>query len=200
MARVALVLGHSRGAPGARLLQTAIHEWHWNAELLPRLRDELAARGVEALAFERLDGSYETAMRQLCDAINATNPDLVVELHFNGGTQSGAEVLHWPGSARGREAAERLSQAVADAIGIRNRGAVAQARSWATAELVDGHLVPAGPPLWILCLTRAPAVIVEPFFGGNPVEAHKATAARDSGELPRAMADTIAGLLTEWAA
>src|SRR5690606_28623408 len=107
---------------------------------------------------------------------------------------------HWPGSARGLEAARRLSAAVAGAIGLRDRGAVAQARSWNGPATVgpDGVPVPGGPPLYLLQLTRAPAVIVESFFGSNERDTELATAARDDGRLPRAMAHAVADILAEW--
>lgn len=194
---VALSIGHTPQAPGARYLDSHVHEYHWNAELAPRLGCAMTAAGLSVATFQRDEGPYTAAMRKLCDAINAARPRLVLELHFNAGGGSGAMGVHWPGSSAGQRAARILATAAATAIGIPNRGAVPQARSWNGPVRTDekGKPAPGGPPLYLLQLTAAPAVILEPFFGDRAGEAEAATRARDDGRLSAALAAAVVEVL-----
>jgi N-acetylmuramoyl-L-alanine amidase len=150
---------------------------------------------------EKNQGAYSSTLREfehqfntplsvgVVRDLNAWGPDLVVSLHFNsmGDTSfAGCCVLHWPSSVRGNLAAAAISEAVAGAVGNRNRGAIAQADSWS------------GAPLYILKDTAAPAVIVESFFGSNPEDATKGGAARDSGALAAAIAGAAYGIVASW--
>jgi N-acetylmuramoyl-L-alanine amidase len=188
--RVALVVGHDERRQGAYSPALDVHEWEWCGALARQLHTELGLRGVESRVFLREPGGrYSEQMAQLCGKINdwqAGYRGLVVSLHFNSTTEdwAGGCALHWPSSAAGRAAASALSAAAAAAIGNRNRGAIAQDRSWSSGR----------PPLWILQLTKAPASILEPFFGSNEEDARAGDAAMRSGELAHALADAIARL------
>ena len=188
--RIAVVLGHDDEHQGAYSKTLDTWEWAFNLPVAAGVVQNLDARGAVAKLFERTAGvGYSTAMKVLTDELNAWAPDLVVSLHFNsmGDTSfAGCCALHWPSSVRGNLAAAAISEAVAGAVGNRNRGAIAQADSWS------------GAPLYILKDTAAPAVIVESFFGSNPEDAKKGGAARDSGALSAAIAGAAYGIVASW--
>ena len=188
---IAIVVGHSEASPGARLLDSAVYEWHWNRVLAEKLAGDLALAGVQSKIFRRPEvGTYQEQMRAVCSAINEfRGTKLVVALHFNAmpadyrGTKAGCVALYYPGSAAGARAAAALSAAASVATGNRDRGIRARGVSWS------------GAPLYVLQLTRAPAVILEPFFGGHPGDAAAATQARDGGQLSEALARAIEGVI-----
>jgi N-acetylmuramoyl-L-alanine amidase len=186
--RVAVSVGHDEVRQGAYSPTLDLHEWQWCSVLARQLDTELGLRGMESRIFVREPGGqYSEQMAQLCAKINdwqASHRGLVVGLHFNSTTEgwAGGCALHWPSSTAGRALAVALAAAASKAIGNRNRGAIAQDRSWNAGR----------PPLWLLQLTREPAVILEPFFGSNESDARAGDRALQSGELARGLADAIA--------
>lgn len=177
--RVAIVIGHSKASKGAGNTR-GVQEWTWNRTLAGQLLAELGED--VARVFTRRPGPYNSAVPALAKQINAWGADLVVSLHFNASTNAAAHgccALHWPGSYGGRTWARGLSEAASRAIGNRDRGPVEQRESWS------------GLQLWILSETRAPAVILESYFGTNARDTDLADAALASGRLARALADRI---------
>lgn len=187
--KVAIVIGHDEVRQGAYSPTLDLHEWQWCGVLARQLDTELALKGIESRIFLRTPGGkYSEQMAQLCDEVNAyTGPKgLVVALHFNSTAEdwAGGCALHWPSSTGGKAAASALSAAASRAIGNRNRGAIAQDRSWGTGR----------PPLYVLQWTRARAAILEPFFGSNEADARAGDRALQSGALAHALAEAIGGL------
>ena len=190
--RIAVVVGHDDRSQGAYSLALDMKEHEWNGLFADVLIPELESRGAAVKRFERPSGlGYQTAMSALTSEINAWGPDLVVELHFNAmddPSWAGCCVLHWPSSTRGNIAAAAISEAAAGAIGNRNRGAVAQDRSWNSGR----------PPLYILRDTKAPSTIMETFFGSSTIDSIAADKARKSGALPSAVAQAIVDVIASW--
>lgn len=200
--RLAIVRGHRRSAQGARAINGDT-EWQWAGWLGSRVMADALAAGHEARVFERPDGdSYGANLATLCAAIDSYAPDLVIELHFDaapsGQPWSGSSAIHWPTSRAGRTWAVQLSAAVARAIGIRDRGARANAgqdgasRSWSRSRRdASGQLRPAGPVLYILRDVRAPSVILETHYGSHGPDHAAALVALESGALSRAIVDAL---------
>ena len=191
--KLAIVRGHRKGSQGATA-GDGVTEYAFAGWLAARIVAD--AVGHECRVFERPDGPhYAHNMMGLVSEVNAWRPDLVLSLHFNaspnGEPWSGTSALHWPSDAQGKTWAVQLSGFVARAIGLRNRGAKAQDRSWSKARKVDGELRPAGPVLYILRDTLAPTVLLETHFGSNPVDHAKAIQALESGALSRAIVDAL---------
>jgi len=185
--KVAIVIGHDERRQGAYSPTLSLHEWQWCSVLARQLDTELGLRGMQSRIFVREPGGkYSEQMAQLCGKINDWQAELVVALHFNSSNEdwAGGCALHWPSSEGGRAAAVALSAAASIAIGNRDRGAIAQDRSWGTGR----------PPLWLLRLTKARAVILEPFFGSNESDARAGDRALQSGALAHGLAEAIATL------
>lgn len=187
--KVAIVIGHDETRQGAYSPTLDLHEWQWNSVLAAQLLLELELRSIEARIFVRTPGGkYSEQMRDLTDRVNAyTGSDgLVIGLHFNSTTEdwAGSCCLHWPSSTGGKEAATALSRAASRAIGNRDRGAIAQDRSWSAGR----------PPLYLLQWTKSRATILEPFFGSNEKDARAGDRALQSRELAHALADAVLSL------
>jgi len=197
---VAVVVGHDQVEQGAYSEALGVHEWEWCSILGRQIDDALHGLELNSLLYQRSPGGgYRAQMARLTEGINAVQPEICVELHFNAGiTWPGACALHWPGSVRGEEAAAALSAACAHAIGGPDLGAVAQDRSWARSETVEGQLRPAGPELWMLKWTSCPAAIAEVFNGSHAQNARAADKARNNNKLAVALALAIRGLLDGW--
>ena len=155
--RVALVVGHRNGAPGA-VAADGMREYDYVDELAQMLAARLDCHEVRVFwRSDDDDGRSEPArIRAMVEThVNPWVPDLVVSLHVNAAEDPralGAEALHHPGSERGQEAARVLASLMAHACDTRNRGAKPR----------DG--------LPILAETAAPAVLLEPFFLSNPAD------------------------------
>lgn len=204
---VILVPGHSASSPGA-VSVTGISENAWNRPLVTELNARLNGAGVRSTILYRPPNlGYKTAMAALCNEINALAPKVAIEFHFNATAQhaaTGSEALYYPTSDAGAALAELLASACARSILTKNRGAIAQARSWnAPTVASDGHAkgvgqTPQGPPLYFLQLTRCPAVIVESHFGDNAADHRAATLARDEGRLVYTLGVEIQRWLEKW--
>jgi len=197
--RFALDIGHSPTSPGAVLrVNGNLHatEHAFNASLVPLVAQALRSLGAEAEVFSRVGGSVEETRR-----INSYRANAVVSFHCNADpdpdgpedrVSSGTMALHWPGSVLGQALARPLSAAVARTLGIPDRGAVAQDRSWAAVgKDAQGRPVPAGPFLYILHDTIAPAVILESFFIDNATDYAAGRRTMEDGALPAVIARTL---------
>lgn len=179
--KFAIAVGHSQTAKGA-VDTDGVPEWDWHNVYAPSLAMGLAALGYEVRLFQRPTGGYTTAITSMVSEINAWGADAALELHFDSlgtGRASGTSALHWPGSRRGEDMANRVSAKVAEAIGIRNRRSTKRTHSHS------------GLPLYFLQGTRCPSAILETHFGDNPEDVRKAVAARDSSRLASAIASAL---------
>ena len=162
--KLAIVRGHRKGSQGA-VAADGTTEWQWAGWLGGRIMTRALELGHAAQVFERPNGSsYTRNLAELTAEVNAWRPTLVLSLHFdaspNGQPWSGSTGLYWPGEdggkpvdRDGRTYAIQLAAACSRGIGIRDRGARGQAKSWNDAWL------------FILRDTDAPAVILETHFG-----------------------------------
>lgn len=188
--RVALVVGHDAQRPGAWCETLQVHEHPWCSRLASQLLGELQLRGLEAAIFLRTPGlGYSAQMREVCDRVNAYTGTggCVLSLHFNAAEDAqwaGGCALHWPSSTQGAALAGAVAAAASAALANRNRGPIAQARSWG----------PGRPSLYILQWTQSPAAICEPFFGSNETDSQRAEGALEGGEL----AHNIAAAVLAW--
>jgi len=190
---LAIVVGHSHDSPGAHNVD-GVSERVWIEPLACDLAHELTALGIDVEVFYRSDNEpgYRAKMRDLTKRINRASPVAVLSLHFNavgdpGPSDTGVITMHYPGSKHGSMLAHRLGPCAARAIRSPFRRILTQTSSWA------------GSPLYILTKTRAPACILEVYFGTDAEDTRRATEARDAGRLAVALASELADLLTELA-
>lgn len=170
-------------------------EWEAMTDLGTRLASELGRRGVRCSLMYRIPGlPYAEQMAELVSRIHGIGATHAVELHWDSHPfGSGCMGLHWPGSLRGAALAERLSAACAGALGIRDRGAIPQQRSWAAHVVSEtGIAQPAGPVLHFLRDTRIPAAILETCNSQHAPDRQALARALESGAVVQALTSAIA--------
>lgn len=164
--KLAVVVGHTNSEKGAYATSRKVHEYTWNKALADKI---LEARGTHDVRVFFRDGIGITGAYQSADdwGANAT-----IELHFNAShheTSSGSGVLYAPGSAKGRLLARCLQTELQG---------LTKLKSW--PEGTDGVVTPfqaSGKQqrgLTSLTSGRAPAALVEPFFGSCPGDCNAA--------------------------
>ncbi|HEC62161.1 MAG TPA: N-acetylmuramoyl-L-alanine amidase [bacterium] len=154
MHTVCLIIGHSSSAGGAYNPDSGLTEWQFNYNLAHRVMGyftheldkvdlRLVHRGTEQ------GNSYE--LMETVDVVNQHDPVLAVSLHANAYNRErgGHCVLHAQYSKRGNNAAKIFMQCLARALGNPDRG------------------IRERDNLAILTKTRAPTVVLEPFFIDN---------------------------------
>jgi N-acetylmuramoyl-L-alanine amidase len=148
--RIVLNIGHGGGDSGA-IGADGTEEHAFNRDEL----GPLVKRELESLGWEVSVVIQRKSFGELPARINALNPDLILSLHFNcaDGTATGTETLYFGRSRVSRAFAEKVQAAMVKALGLPDRGAkgITQGRGVA-----------------LLRNTKAPCLILEPFFGDNP--------------------------------
>lgn len=153
-ARVALLVGHNSRAPGAWVKPPLNEsEYVFNNQVANLVME----KGVEGVTFRRFNrthgGGYSSEIRRVYAKINAFDPDLVLDMHFNGGGGHYCFMLYAHGSQKSRAAAAAMSPIFAEAIGATDYG--------------DRPLKSGGRGYLSVIASPAPTVLTEPFFGDN---------------------------------
>lgn len=154
MSKIALVIGHNARSQGAVRVTDGRTEYDWMTDLASQIcaQDPALFR-----VFRRPPGlGYSTEIRQAYAAVDAWGADASIELHFNGSASSaatGTETLA-SGTTGSLRLAQLIQLAMVGALGLRDRGLVTRKRGDRGGE-----------SLW---QGRAPAVLIEPYFGSNP--------------------------------
>lgn len=174
--RLAIVVGHNSEKQGAVRLDSGETEFVWNSRLARRIERLASEYGLQVKTFFRTPGlGYSREIARVYDEVDRWKADGSVELHFNGASSpdaTGTETLS-SGTALSMRMAEAVNREMVAALGLRDRGI----RTRASSERGGGSLH-AG---------RAPAILIEPFFGSSP----KGVAATDQDHEQEALADAI---------
>lgn len=181
MTKIALCIGHNAHAQGAvRALPPRDSEYRWNGRLAKMIR-QLDPDQVGI--FRRVyagPGGYGAEVRKVTAQADEWGCDVMAELHFNGAYDSsatGTETFYL--SEAGRRIAEKVQKAVVAALGLRDRG----------IKLRDS-----GDGAGFLRAGRAPAVILEPFFGTNVSDCRRVD--ERLGALAMALFTSLGGVAT----
>jgi len=153
MKKCALVVGHTAARSGARNAVYNISEFQWNDRLVHLLADSLHDP-IEEPTLET-EIIYRATYNQLPNDVNAVNPDFVVSFHCNAYNQqaSGTETLYYHSSTKGKAIAQIFQDNIVSVLRLPDRGIKPKG-----AEDRGGYL---------LRYTKAPAVLLEPFFIDN---------------------------------
>jgi len=175
--KVVLDVGHSAQKGGAYNPDYGIDEFDFWLPRSHKVSDHLRAAGLEVQIVNRLEAGGHGAVAAT-NACNKANGDLIVALHANAfnGMVSGSEVLAWHSSKKANKLAESILAAMVNVLGLNNRGV--QAIRW-----------PDERGYHQLRYTKAPCVIIEPFFMDNTGDLRVAMA--KELELCKAIADGI---------
>jgi N-acetylmuramoyl-L-alanine amidase len=186
--KLGIVVGHHAGAQGAFSTTLNASEYPWNRDLAARV--EALPSAVARKVFLRDNGGIAGAYA----ASDQWGSDITVELHFNAShhpTSTGTGMLYLAGSARGKRFAQRLFNRIDAVLGL---GAWPQGTSGAITPFQASGQQMRGQGS--LTAGRAPATLIEPFFGSNPSDARTAAAHKDdlARAILQAAEDWFAGL------
>jgi N-acetylmuramoyl-L-alanine amidase len=164
MKRLAIIVGHNSEKQGAVRHDTGETEFVWNSDLAKLI--EYEARdypGIEVKTFFRQAGlGYTREIRRVYEETDRWGANATVELHFNSASSpkaTGTETLI-SGTPASMALAVSVNREMVAALGLRDRGVKTRsADDRGGASLMSG---------------RAPAILIEPFFGSSP-EGQKAT-------------------------
>lgn len=160
MTAVALIVGHNPRAQGAVRVTDGRSEYDWCGELAASIRDH--APGMYAVIRRQSHPSgYASEIRNAYQHADAMGVSATVELHFNGGpaTATGTETLT-SGTKGSLRLAGLIQPAMVGALGLRDRGLITR-----------GRADRGGASLWS---GRAPAVLIEPYFGSREADCQAA--------------------------
>ncbi|MGH1577722.1 N-acetylmuramoyl-L-alanine amidase [Planktotalea sp.] len=177
MKRLAIVVGHNSVKQGAVRKDTGETEFVWNSDLAKMIEEEAQDYPeLEIKTFFRLPGlGYTREIRRVYEETDRWGANATVELHFNSSASrnaTGTETLT-SGTPASMALAIAVNQEMVAALGLKDRGVKTRSASdRGGASLMSG---------------RAPAALIEPFFGSSE-EGLKAT---DSSQEKRALAEAI---------
>lgn len=168
--KVAIVVGHTKNAPGAESKTLRTTEYPWNKDLAAKIVAQ-SPNGIEFKTFLRDDGGVAGAYK----AGDKWGADAFVELHFNSShnvTSTGTGVLYQTGK----------SKAWAEAL-YAELSKVLRLKAWPGGT--DGVCTPFQASgrqergKGSLTASSAPSALIEPFFGSNPNDSRMAQSNKD---------------------
>ena len=179
MTKIALVVGHNARSQGAVRVTDGRTEFDWCGDLAASILARMPGR---YRIFRRPAGlAYTAEIRETYAAVDAWVAGATVELHFNGASDpraTGTETLT-SGTAGSLRLAGLIQPAMVGALGLKDRGLVKRAKGDRGGE-----------SLWS---GRAPAVLLEPYFGSSRADC--AAADRHFDALSRAIHDACTAYL-----
>lgn len=155
--KIGIVIGHNERAQGAVRATDGTSEYVWNGRLAEMIR---ALNPDQVRIFRRK--SQPNEIRACYAEVDAWGADVTCELHFNAAaapSATGTETLY--ATNAGKAVAERVQAAMVKALGLRDRGLLERKTGNGATSLLAG---------------RAPAVLIEPYFGSNPADCRVADA------------------------
>lgn len=160
--RVGLIIGHDEGDEGAVRCTDGVQEYTWNLDLAKRIK-ALNPSMFEIFHINPKLG-YVDSIQDVYGRADAWGCDFTIEHHFNSvfsKTATGTETIS-SGSKGSLKLAHAVQAAMLDVLGLRDRGikirnSQARIRGW--RSMVSG---------------RAPAVLLEPYFGSNEADCRRA--------------------------
>ncbi|GAW37010.1 N-acetylmuramoyl-L-alanine amidase [Roseovarius sp. A-2] len=158
MRKIAIIIGHNAKSQGAVRVTDGKSEFQWNSHLAEMIRAHAGCDpDAEIRIFRRQSGfGYTKQIQDVYARADAWGADVTIELHFNASASSAASytVTLSSGSAGSLALCERLQAAQVSALGLRDAGVKVRERN--------------GGRGWRSLWTgRAPAALIEPYFGSN---------------------------------
>lgn len=163
--RFALVIGHSEQDGGAVRCVDGVQEYEWNLDLAHRIYD-LDPERFE-IFHRRGELPYEAEIAEVYQRVDDWGCDVSLELHFNAGGGRGTETFS-SGSRGSLRFARSVHPAMVDALCLADRGI--KIRNNRTGGRGHESLV-AG---------KAPALLLEPYFGDSAADCRRADERKDA--------------------
>ena len=170
--KLAIVVGHTNADKGASSPTLGQQEYTWNSHLATLI--EGVNTNLSVKTFFRDNGGIAGAYR----AADNWGSKAAIELHFNAAHSTdatGTGILYYAGSPRGRQLASLLFDEIDGVLGLgewpRGTGGVVTPFQASGQQMRGNGSLSAG---------RAPAALIEPFFGSNPRDSAAAQAKKSA--------------------
>ncbi|WP_306115515.1 MULTISPECIES: N-acetylmuramoyl-L-alanine amidase [unclassified Roseovarius] len=166
--KLGVIVGHTQNSQGAYSPTLQAYEYTWNSDLAQRIQNTATHLTIRTFFRDNVGiaGAYQ--------ASDAFGSDITVELHFNSShntSSKGTGILYCPGSTRGRSFATLLFEEMDAVLGFgdwpQGSGGVVTPFQASGQQRRGETSLKSG---------RAPATLIEPFFGSNPTECASANA------------------------
>ena len=159
--KICLLIGHKKHSPGA-CNGSGLCEFKYNEHIVHRIAEKL--KHSKTVSYEIV---YRKSYKKLPKKINALNFDLIISFHCNAYNKkvSGSEVLYYRSSKKGKKYADKMMDAVNQVLKLPLRGCRA-----IDSEDKGGYL---------LKYTKAPCILIEPFFIDNNADLARAIKKED---------------------
>jgi len=147
--KVALVVGHTEESQGAKNINYNISEFEYNKKIVESLVRGFSKNSIEVVSV------YRDSYRNLPNEINDLSPDFIISFHCNAFNKSatGSEVLYYHSSEIGSVIADTFLSNIVATLYLKDR------------KIKSKHSEDRGG--YLLKNTKAPCVILEPFFIDN---------------------------------
>lgn len=155
--KAAIIIGHTSQSKGACSPFGIPCEWDFNKKVSEYLSD------IADIYFHNsYSGGYTTMVKETAKEVNKKDYEVVFALHYNAATPSakGCESLYYSSSRKGLLYAEIACDVICSNFDVINRGVKPLSNS---SDRGFGEVY----------YTKAPTIIVEPFFGSNESDALK---------------------------
>lgn len=163
MKKIAILIGHRSAAQGAHSPYLGLTEYQYHKKVVAYL--ETICKDYEIVVYERANTpmvSEGYRIAQVVNKINQSQYDLVLSLHFNSFTDptaNGCTALHYITNRKTKAIAQRFVDLVHEQFSIKKRALIAiQDKSQRGGTFIVN--------------SKAPAVLLEPFFGSNPSDSY----------------------------
>lgn len=124
MSKICFIVGHGKSRKGgydSGAVSGNYHEFKIAREITKYAQAYYNANYTETADIMNYNGDLYLTDR--IKKVNAADYDFIAEIHLNAGKGTGSEVYYYHGSPTGEKQAEAISKAIAQTLGIRNRGA-----------------------------------------------------------------------------
>jgi N-acetylmuramoyl-L-alanine amidase len=160
MRKAAILIGHTKDSKGA-YSKWLPSEFDYNIQVAEELK-KINPSLYTVYTHDSYLGGYYAMEKRTAETINKEDFSIVLELHYNSASPlaHGTECCYWFASKKGKEYAQKISEEISQRLDTTNRGIKALYN-----KNDRGY--------WFTYLMKAPAVIVEPFFGSNEFDALK---------------------------
>ena len=181
-----IIVGNEKAKPGAFSTHLNSHEYEWNKELADMIASAMKEIKSNIIYRDRIGviGAYSEADR--------LGSKICIELHFNSShsqSASGTGILYYPGSKNGRRLAEAIFKEMKPVLGLpdwpKGTSGIATPYQASGSERRGEYSLGAG---------KAPAVLLEPFFGSNSLDCHRAHERKN--DLAEAIASAMRSYLS----
>lgn len=167
--KIAFVIGHHKNSKGARSKWLNVREWDFFKEVVSYLDNPNVFYHNENIS------GYTSRIKNTAKKLNKYPFDLIIELHFNSAVHpsaNGCETLYYYRSVKSKHYANLFSELVTKETDIKSRNGGLKA-------LTNRH----DRGFASVYYTKAPTILIEPFFGSNANDCSKIKDARNMANI-----------------